>query len=58
MKQYEKSLGKCDNDSKKSFTFCENANEYHIISAGSLLGVAIHEGTSFPDRKYMQKYLA
>lgn len=28
--------------------FCENANEYHIISAGSLLGVAIHEGTSFP----------
>ena len=28
--------------------FCENAGEYHIISAGSLLGVAIHEGTSFP----------
>ncbi len=28
--------------------FCENAPEYHIISAGSLLGVAIHEGTSFP----------
>lgn len=28
--------------------FCENANEYYIISAGSLLGVAIHEGTSFP----------
>lgn len=28
--------------------FCENASEYHIISAGSLLGVAIHEGTSFP----------
>lgn len=28
--------------------FCENANDYHIISAGSLLGVAIHEGTSFP----------
>lgn len=28
--------------------FCENANEYHIISAGSLLEVAIHEGTSFP----------
>lgn len=34
--------------SKKSFDFCENANQYHIISAGSLLGVAIHEGTSFP----------
>ena len=28
--------------------FCENAREYHIISAGSLLGVAIHAGTSFP----------
>jgi predicted AAA+ superfamily ATPase len=28
--------------------FCENANEYHIISAGSLLGVAIHENSSFP----------
>lgn len=28
--------------------FCENANEFHIIAAGSLLGIAIHEGTSFP----------
>lgn len=28
--------------------FYENANEYHIISAGSLLGVALHEGTTFP----------
>ena len=28
--------------------FCENAREYHIISAGSLFGVAIHGGTSFP----------
>ena len=28
--------------------FYENAKEYHIISAGSLLGIAIHEGTSFP----------
>lgn len=28
--------------------FYENANEYHIVSAGSLLGVAIHQGTSFP----------
>lgn len=28
--------------------FCENARDYHIISAGSLLGVAIHRGTSFP----------
>ena len=28
--------------------FCENAPEYHIIAAGSLLGVAIHSGISFP----------
>ncbi len=28
--------------------FCENAREYHVIAAGSLLGVALHEGTSFP----------
>jgi len=28
--------------------FCENAPEYNIICAGSLLGIALHEGTSFP----------
>lgn len=28
--------------------FYENAPQYHIICAGSLLGVALHEGTSFP----------
>lgn len=28
--------------------FYENAPEYHIVVAGSLLGVALHEGTSFP----------
>ena len=28
--------------------FYENNPEYHIIAAGSLLGVAIHENTSFP----------
>ena len=28
--------------------FCENAPEYAIVAAGSLLGVAIHEGASFP----------
>ena len=28
--------------------FYEKANQYHIIAAGSLLGVAMHEGTSFP----------
>ena len=28
--------------------FCENASEYHIVCAGSLLGIALHQGTSFP----------
>lgn len=28
--------------------FCEQAPEYHIMAAGSLLGIALHEGTSFP----------
>jgi len=28
--------------------FCEDAQEYHVIAAGSLLGVAIHEGVSYP----------
>ncbi len=28
--------------------FCENAPEYAVIAAGSLLGVAIHKGVSFP----------
>ncbi|MCD8005504.1 MAG: ATP-binding protein [Oscillospiraceae bacterium] len=28
--------------------FRENAPEYHIVCAGSLLGIALHEGTSFP----------
>ncbi|MBR5349221.1 MAG: ATP-binding protein [Lachnospiraceae bacterium] len=28
--------------------FCEDAPEYHVIAAGSLLGVAIHEGVSYP----------
>lgn len=28
--------------------FCENAPQYHIICAGSLLGIALHGGTSFP----------
>lgn len=28
--------------------FYENAPQYHIIYAGSLLGIALHEGTSFP----------
>lgn len=28
--------------------FYENAPEYHIVCAGALLGIALHEGTSFP----------
>ncbi len=28
--------------------FYENAPEYHVIAAGSLLGVALHQQTSFP----------
>ncbi|MDR3266042.1 MAG: AAA family ATPase [Tannerella sp.] len=28
--------------------FCENAPEYHVAVAGSLLGIFLHKGTSFP----------
>jgi len=28
--------------------FCENAPEYAIVAAGSLLGVAVHQGSGFP----------
>ena len=28
--------------------FCENAPEYHIAVAGSLLGIGLHGGTGFP----------
>lgn len=28
--------------------FCEEAGEYHIMAAGSLLGVALHQGVSYP----------
>lgn len=28
--------------------FNENAPQYHIVCAGSLLGIALHHGTSFP----------
>lgn len=28
--------------------FYENTPEYHVVALGSLLGVAIHQGTSFP----------
>ena len=39
-------------ENKKAITaikyFCEDAPEYAVIAAGSLLGVSIHEGISFP----------
>ena len=28
--------------------FCEDAPEYHVVVAGSLLGIALHAGISFP----------
>ncbi len=28
--------------------FCENAPQYHIAVAGSLLGIGLHEGTGYP----------
>lgn len=28
--------------------FCEDAPEYHVVVAGSLLGLSLHSGTSFP----------
>lgn len=28
--------------------FCEDAPQYHIVCAGSFLGIALHQGTSFP----------
>lgn len=31
--------------------FCENAREYHVAVAGSLLGIQIHQGESYPAGK-------
>lgn len=28
--------------------FCEDASEYHVVASGSLLGIFLHQGTSFP----------
>lgn len=38
--------------------FCEDAPQYHIICAGSLLGIALHGGSSFPVGKvdFMKLY--
>lgn len=37
--------------------FCEEAPEYAIASAGSLLGVALHDGVSFPVGKVDELFL-
>ena len=37
--------------------FCEEAREYAIIAAGSLLGVSLHEGISFPVGKVDELHL-
>jgi len=37
--------------------FCEDASEYPVIAAGSLLGVSIHEGISFPVGKVDELHL-
>ena len=37
--------------------FCEKAPEYHVAVAGSLLGITLHEGTSFPVGKVVMLYM-
>lgn len=37
--------------------FCENAPGYHVIAAGSLLGIELHRGESFPVGKVQFLYL-
>lgn len=37
--------------------FCEKAPEYHVAVAGSLLGITLHEGTSFPVGKVNMLYM-
>lgn len=37
--------------------FCEKAPEYHVVVAGSLLGITLHEGTSFPVGKVDMLYM-
>lgn len=37
--------------------FCENAPDYHVAVAGSLLGITLHGGTSFPVGKVDMLYL-
>lgn len=37
--------------------FCEKAPEYHVAVAGSLLGITLYEGTSFPVGKVDMLYM-
>lgn len=37
--------------------FCEKVPEYHVAVAGSLLGITLHEGTSFPVGKVDMLYM-
>ncbi|MDD7460008.1 MAG: ATP-binding protein [Treponema sp.] len=37
--------------------FCESERNFYVIAAGSLLGMALHEGTNFPVGKVDLKYL-
>lgn len=38
-------------------TFAEDAPEYHIVACGSLLGITLHEGISYPVGKIDELYL-
>lgn len=37
--------------------FCEKAPDYHVAVAGSLLGITLHDGTSFPVGKVDMLYM-
>ncbi|NVO03511.1 MAG: ATP-binding protein [Bacteroidetes bacterium] len=41
-------IQECDGAITSLKYFCENAPQYHVIAAGSLLGVALHSNISFP----------
>lgn len=41
-------IQECGNAVTSLKYFCEDAPEYHVIAAGSLLGVAMRQGASFP----------
>lgn len=41
-------IQECPQALKSLKYFCESAPEYHIVSAGSLLGLTLHQDTGFP----------